>query len=695
MRTTLALCAVAALAGGAAAQSQDAPRQPVFRASTSIVEVTVIVRDGDGRFVRDLTIADFEVREDGAPQQIQTLYLVERPAAAAAPEAPAPGAPAAPVTAPPARRAFVFLFDMDHLSPGGLTRAREAVETFATGRILPTDISAVIAQGAQGGRLSSDHLATLKVAEGLKPRADRVARDQSLRQWPRIVSPLEAERIARNDEHVLSEARDRACEERRMDCIDAEETGGKVDRGPEANRQTVENELRLKASTYIVESRAASERAVGALTQVATALEQSPGRKTLIWMTEGTWAGEIAERAREAAFRASQSGVAVYTIDPRGLNRSGGAGLDAVGAADVGQAFLQDMDDIANVMATGSGGRAIRSENNLGRALGIIEDDTSTYYVLGYAPPEEADRTKYRPLQVRITRDGLDASVRHGFMAPQRTTERTTAPAPERAPERVVPHAPSVSSVPVAAPVAPVEPGTEPTEPTERPPPGVRSDALARIGDLAGGVDSGGRDSGREGLQAYQRGDLEAALPLLERAAAEPAAPAWVHYALGFSYIGVRRPKDAISSWERVVESAPEFAPVYFDLAATYAQVKDFNGALSVLRTAARRWPRDPEVHNAMGVAMTRRGDLDGAVDAFERAVNAEPADPVSLLNTGRAYELRYMRDRRWVPGQKRWVGPVEDRAQAKAYYERCAAIGGPYAELAQDALKRVQWSDK
>lgn len=225
--------------------------------------------------------------------------------------------------------------------------------------------------------------------------------------------------------------------------------------------------------------------------------------------------------------------------------------------------------------------------------------------------------------------------------------------------------------------------------------PSVRSDAVARIGELAAGVDASGRDAGAEGLRAYQRGDIEAALPLLERAAAAPGAPAWVHYALGFSYIGVNKPKDAVASWERVVEAAPEFAPVYYDLATTYAQVKDFNGALSVLRTAARRWPADPEVHNATGVVLTRRGDLDGAVDAFERAVKAEPSNPVSLLNAGRAYELRFMRDRRWLASQKRFVGPQEDRAQAKAYYERCAALGGPYAEQAQEALERLQWSDK
>jgi tetratricopeptide (TPR) repeat protein len=298
---------------------------------------------------------------------------------------------------------------------------------------------------------------------------------------------------------------------------------------------------------------------------------------------------------------------------------------------------------------------------------------------------------------VKVTRAGLSARVRHGFMAPQRIGT-STAPAPE--PEPVVPSVPPVPSVPSeprtepAEPMEPAEP-VVPSVPSVPSAPTVRSDALVRIGELSAGADATGRDTGAEGLQAYQRGDIEGALPLLQRAAARAGAPAWVHYALGFSYIGVNKPKDAIASWERVVESAPEFTPVYFDLATTYAQLKDYNGALSVLRTAARRWPADPEVHNGMGVVLTRRGDLDGAVDAFERAVKAAPRDPVSLLNLGRAYELRYMRDRRWIAAQKRWIGPEEDRAQAKANYERCAALGGPYGEQAKEALQRLAWSDK
>jgi len=57
---------------GAAPQSQ----QTTFRASANLVEVDVIVQDSEGRFVAGLTRDDFEVLEDGEPQDVQQFYLV-------------------------------------------------------------------------------------------------------------------------------------------------------------------------------------------------------------------------------------------------------------------------------------------------------------------------------------------------------------------------------------------------------------------------------------------------------------------------------------------------------------------------------------------------------------------------------------------------------------------------------------------
>ena len=61
---SIALAAAAVMhAGGAStAQSpQSSSQTPTFRSSTALVEVDIIVKDKDGRFVSGLTSDDFEV----------------------------------------------------------------------------------------------------------------------------------------------------------------------------------------------------------------------------------------------------------------------------------------------------------------------------------------------------------------------------------------------------------------------------------------------------------------------------------------------------------------------------------------------------------------------------------------------------------------------------------------------------------
>ncbi len=50
--------------------TRTAPAQSVFRAGVDVVSVAVTVTDGDGKLVTDLTVDDFEVVEEGAPQDV-------------------------------------------------------------------------------------------------------------------------------------------------------------------------------------------------------------------------------------------------------------------------------------------------------------------------------------------------------------------------------------------------------------------------------------------------------------------------------------------------------------------------------------------------------------------------------------------------------------------------------------------------
>ena len=130
-------------ADGTAPQA-DASQQPIFRAGVNFVRVDVIVNDGNGKPVTDLTAADFEVLEDGKPQAIEQFRLIRVDGN------PRPGDP------PPRDlrsrideeieisrddvRLFVFFFDDYHVRLGNSLSVKEPLIRFIQNEVRPNDI---------------------------------------------------------------------------------------------------------------------------------------------------------------------------------------------------------------------------------------------------------------------------------------------------------------------------------------------------------------------------------------------------------------------------------------------------------------------------------------------------------------------------------------------------------------------------
>ena len=79
LRVPLFLFLLAAAAPSAPAAAHDKVQQPVFSAGTDIVNVTLTVRDAQGRLVSDLKQEDFAVQEDGRPQAVHVFARAVEP----------------------------------------------------------------------------------------------------------------------------------------------------------------------------------------------------------------------------------------------------------------------------------------------------------------------------------------------------------------------------------------------------------------------------------------------------------------------------------------------------------------------------------------------------------------------------------------------------------------------------------------
>jgi hypothetical protein len=163
-------------------------------------------------------------------------------------------------------------------------------------------------------------------------------------------------------------------------------------------------------------------------------------RKSLLLVSEGisydiydpftnTSAGLIQQEVNDAVAAATRGNVAIYAIDPRGLSafeeaiEAGGTPVDVtpsqfsvVGAL---QSSLRLSQQSLQVLADETGGFAAVNRNDLSGAFERIVRENSSYYVLGYYPSNDRRDGRFRRLEVRVKRPGLQVRARRGYVAPR------------------------------------------------------------------------------------------------------------------------------------------------------------------------------------------------------------------------------------------------------------------------------------
>ena len=688
-----ALSVIATIAAAATTAAQQPP--PSFRAGTDLVEIEVTARAGNGAFVGNLSIDDFEVRDNGVPQRIDHLLLntnprVTRPAADVAAQATTSN-----------RRVFVVVFDSPHLTPGGFRKTQAAARTLFDRHFIDVvDLGGVVSDGRMAGnRLSADRSELLKALSNAKPASNRTSQMIEEREWPRLTT-MEAIRVVVNEDGaVLSRVATRACQDDPDFCR-------RLDPAPL---------IREKAIRFTNEARRSTERTAQTLKALLDGLSNVPGPKTVLLMTEGFISEENWPSVRESVANAARANARVYTLDARGLDRDAGTSLGGDVADDAEARLLNQFDpggEAMNSLAVDTGGFVVRNTNVFDTAVARIVDDASSYYVIGFQPSTPRDG-KFHTLSVTVTRPGVAVRARRGYVASPIATTTTAAPAPERtastpgAPAAAAPS--SEPSVPVSLPAV-AAPAIEPTAPVTTPGVVNDTDDTARQTGIAPAAglrlrpdankhvdllltNATADRAATEGWQAYQRGDVVAARAALGTAAATGTAAPWVHYALGMAEYALREYRNAADEWEKVRRAAADFEPVYFDLVDSYVQLKEYDAAIRVLRDSAGRWPRDPEVFNALGVVQTLRGALDDAIKTFQQAVSVAPSDSIGYYNLGRAFEMRYVKSRRYVQQLRAWVSNESDKTAAIENYQRHIDAGGPYAESALQGISRLRWA--
>ena len=408
------LCAVT-LAAQAPPQAPPDTPPPTFQIEVNYVEVDAVITDAQGNAVTDLTVDDFEVLEDGEPQDVATFSIVNIPIER--PERPlfaeAPIEPDVQNNTSAEGRIYMIVLDDLHTGFTRTPRVKQALRTFIE------------------ENLGSNDLAAVAYTSG------RSTAGQDFTNNRRLLLAAIDRFSGRN---LRSEALEIA------DALNRRRAFDSTLYGP---GNPPDNYLRGLPTDPLEFERAQNARnTLGVVRQLAEFMESIRGRrKAMLLVSEGisyniynvfnnTSANLVMGQANDAAAAASRGNVAIYAIDPRGLT----AFEDAIDApplpSDVTPSqfsvvtALQDSRWLSQqslrVLADETGGFAAVSSNDFSSAFDRIVRENSVYYLLGYYPSNDRRDGRFRRLEVRVKRPGLQVRARRGYVAP-----RGRAPEPE------------------------------------------------------------------------------------------------------------------------------------------------------------------------------------------------------------------------------------------------------------------------
>lgn len=396
---------------------------PTFRAGVTLVTTDVIVRDGDGVFIPDLTQDDFRISEDGVEQEIASLVLVHGGRVFNQLQPPPPVRqgiilPASSGANETAGRIFILFIDDLHLTPSMTPKVRQVFEEVIDTLVHEGDLFGVISTGPSS--LSIDMTYDRGVLYGAMERITGDAlsiRDQIMAQdysrgpsevlWRAHVAFKTARDVLRNLEQVTD----------RRKAFVYLSNGYDFNPFPES---------RLYSSPIAAQRRAGQDRLErGELSQqefdqfygdfpdpLTDPFEQMSrmGQQ----FADADLAVEIAELARLA----NRANTSFYTLDPRGLIAGPDIG-DSVDPQEWSMHMFKTQNTL-RMLAELTGGIAVVNRNDFDDALREIDAETSDYYVLGFytSNPDPTVRTRRLDIQVN-GRDDLDVRARTHYTLPR------------------------------------------------------------------------------------------------------------------------------------------------------------------------------------------------------------------------------------------------------------------------------------
>jgi VWFA-related protein len=422
------------------------PGTPMYGSTATAVLVDVVVRDKHDRPVTDLQAEDFDVFEDAVRQPLGSFTRIARgngigvnlrvpdpigPTIIEPSAATPAAADAAAHEAEPAATALVF----DALSSEAAAMCEKAATQY-----LPMS-------GTTGARIGV--FVTEPTVHMLQSYTDdptlvrsAVRRVQPTNTIPRDTQREQVDNLRERREQVETFA---SATEAAIAAGNPSGAGVSGNIGAlETERRLVRSQLQMVQAFDTMDRDQRGYGTTSALFAVVQSLVEMPGRKTLVFFSEGLPASPALQSQLRAVIEAAnRSNVSVYAIDATGLravsaNDDVRREIDDAGKVRMRQLgstsdytdepltrAVERAEDLLKFNSQGglarlseeTGGFLVRDTNDLRGAFRRIDEDIRFHYLLTYAPLNQTFDGKFRAINVRVKRPGMEVYARKGYRA--------------------------------------------------------------------------------------------------------------------------------------------------------------------------------------------------------------------------------------------------------------------------------------
>ena len=408
-----------ALAWGltAAALLQGQTRQPVFRAGTKLVEVTVTVLDKKGAAVTGLRAEDFTVLDEGQRRAVALFRFDGAPESAAAePRAAgvAPGVFSNRGDSTGARPNNITALALDSLNTPPEENIVVRAQVMRYLKALAPETRVAVFHMGQRLRILHDFTDDAASLRARIAKAVLSAPIESVSDFNRSV--VEAEQF--------------------VDLFAGDAAGQK------AATELMRNSLEVESMMNSGARRARMERTLAAMEALGRHMAGIPGRKSLVWIGSGFSMVSITggmgmgphgsvqsfeAEVRQTAQRLAQQGVVLYLVDSKGLELAPDLTASSPRPAPVrgrgrfepqadAEAISADPFAAMKLMASVTGGRYLYNSNDLTTGFQQAVSDLRGSYTLGFYAPEEPDG-KWHKLKVKTAVSGVSVRHRQGYLS--------------------------------------------------------------------------------------------------------------------------------------------------------------------------------------------------------------------------------------------------------------------------------------